>query len=223
MSIRKNKAVVLLSGGLDSAVCLWWAKKRGWDCHALSFDYGQRHNKELKSAKKLARLTNVPLHVVRFALPWSGSSLTNAQEKLPHHQTLKKITTTHLPSTYVPARNTIFLSFALSWADQINASKIVIGANAVDYSGYPDCRPKYIQSFESVANLGSRLGTEKKIKIKIVAPLLKLSKADIIRLGVKLKMPIEKTWSCYKGDKKPCGLCDSCLFRNKGLQEAGLL
>lgn len=211
------KAVVLLSGGLDSAVCLWWAKKRGWDCTALSFDYGQRHKKELRQAKILARKAHVRHHVVKFQLPWSKSSLTSKSAKLPQRPVVKMAHA--IPSTYVPGRNTIFLSFAMSLADQRGASALVIGANAIDYSGYPDCRGPFLRSFEKVAKLGSKSGAELKRNIKIAAPLLKLTKGQIIKLGKKLKAPIHLTWSCYKGGKKPCGVCDSCVLRNKGFNE----
>jgi len=217
----KPQAIVLLSGGLDSAVSLWLAKKKGWACSALTFDYGQRHKKELRHAQRLARIAKVPFKVVRFSLPWGGSSLVDKKTRLPR-RSLSKISHTTIPSTYVPARNTLFLSFALSWADQKKAQYLVIGANAIDYSGYPDCRPVYIKSFERMANKATRLGTEQKKNIKIVAPLLKLSKADIVRLGLKLGVPINKTWSCYAGGKTPCGTCDSCRLRQKGIREACL-
>lgn len=217
----KKKAVVLLSGGLDSAVALWWARSRGYNCHALSFDYGQRHNRELKSAQKLARKAHIPHRAVRFALPWGGSALTSKKISLPHHP-LARIGQGRIPSTYVPARNTLFLSFALSWADQMDAEAIVIGANALDYSGYPDCRPNYLRAFEKVSRLGTRRGAEQKRPIKILAPLVKLNKAQIVRLGRRLKAPLEITWSCYQGGQKPCGQCDSCKLREKGFREAHL-
>jgi 7-cyano-7-deazaguanine synthase len=215
----KKSAIVLLSGGLDSAVALWWAQSRGWACQAITFDYGQRHNRELKSARRLARRASVPLHVVRFRLPWSESSLTNRHERLPHH-TLLEISKHRIPSTYVPGRNTLFLSFAMSFADQIKAEALVIGANALDYSGYPDCRQDYLRAFETVARRGTRLGTEGKKKISVLAPLIKMSKAQIVRLGRTLNVPIELTWSCYLGGRTPCGRCDSCLLREKGFFEA---
>jgi 7-cyano-7-deazaguanine synthase len=215
-----KRAVVLLSGGMDSAVALWWAKKKGFRCTALSFDYGQRHRRELKSAVNLAKLANVPVQTVRFGLPWSGSSLTNRRMGLPRRSLNKTVSS--IPTTYVPGRNTIFLSFAMSLADEINAECIIIGANAIDYSGYPDCRGPYLNAFERVATLGSRLGTEKKRKMRIVAPLLKLTKGDIVRLAVQLKVPLSLTWSCYAGGKRPCGFCDSCRLREKGYHEAGL-
>lgn len=213
------RAVVLLSGGMDSAVGLWWAKGQGWRCRALSFDYGQRHDREIKNAKALARLAGVPIDVIKFKLPWSGSSLTNSKASLPH-RLVEKIPS-QIPSTYVPGRNTLFLSFAMSLADQIEAEAIVIGANAIDYSGYPDCREPYLKAFSKVATLGSRLGSSKKKKISIHAPLIHLTKAGIVKMGFKLGVPLEKTWSCYKGGARPCGLCDSCVLRAKGFFEAG--
>lgn len=215
-----KKAVVLLSGGLDSTVALWWALKKGYACQALSFDYGQRHKKELLQAQQVAQKAKISLQVVKFRLPWSGSSLTNKKTNLPHH-TLKEISRHRIPSTYVPGRNTLFLSFAMSLADQVKAHAIVIGANALDYSGYPDCRPKFLRAFERVAQEGSKEGTEGHKKISILSPLVTLSKADIVRLGKKLKAPLDLTWSCYAGTKKPCRHCDSCLLRAKGFEEAG--
>lgn len=216
----KRKAVVLLSGGLDSAVSLWWAKKQGYQCEAVSFDYGQRHKKELRQAARLAKQAKISLHQVRFGLPWSESSLTDTKQALPSR------TVAHMPksipSTYVPGRNTIFLSFALSLADQISAQAIVIGANAIDYSGYPDCRGPYLAAFEKTATLGSRLGTEAKKNISILAPLLRLTKKEIVLLGTKLGVPLHLTWSCYKGGAHPCGKCDSCRLRLKGFLEAGI-
>jgi 7-cyano-7-deazaguanine synthase len=212
------RAVVLLSGGMDSAVSLWWAKKKGWRCRAISFDYGQRHRKELAHARVLAKLAGVPWELVKFKMPWSGSSLTDARAALPQ-RSVEKIPS-KIPSTYVPARNTLFLSFALSLADQIQADAIVIGANAIDYSGYPDCRGPYLKAFEKVARLGSRQGAEKHKKISIEAPLLHLTKAGIVKMGLRLGVPLEKTWSCYKGGTTPCGRCDSCVLRERGFDEA---
>jgi 7-cyano-7-deazaguanine synthase len=217
-STRTRKAVVLLSGGLDSTVALWWARRQGWSCEAITFQYGQRHAREFSSARAVARLARVPLHVVRFALPWSGSSLTNRRRPLPRRNSSK--IGAGLPSTYVPGRNTIFLSFALSLADEIGAEALVIGANAVDYSGYPDCRGPYLRAFEKAALLGSRTGDEGGT-LKVVAPLVSLTKAGIVRLGRRLGAPLERTWSCYAGGRRPCGTCDSCVLRDKGFLEAG--
>jgi 7-cyano-7-deazaguanine synthase len=217
MPRKRGKCVVLLSGGMDSAVSLWWAKKKGWTCYALAFNYGQRHKKELRQARILARLAKTPLNIISFALPWSLSSLTDQKQKLPKRP-LSKIST-DIPSTYVPGRNALFLSFALSYADQIGARAIAIGANAIDYSGYPDCRGPFLKVFEKMAWQGTKAGHEKK-KIRVLAPLLHLNKAQIVRLGRKLGVPLDLTWSCYAGKNAPCGRCDSCLLRAKGFQDA---
>jgi 7-cyano-7-deazaguanine synthase len=209
-----------LSGGLDSATALYWALKKGWRCRALAFDYGQRHRRELAAARRLARGARVPLEVVKFSLPWGGSSLLGRTRRLPFHAP-SAVGKGPIPSTYVPARNTLFLAFALSWADASAADNIVIGANALDYSGYPDCRPNYYAAVQKVARLGTRAGTEGKRPLKIWAPLIRMSKADIVRLGVKLGVPYGETWSCYAGGSRPCGKCDSCLLRRKGFEEAG--
>jgi 7-cyano-7-deazaguanine synthase len=214
-------ALVLLSGGLDSATALAWAQQvKGWRCRALLFDYGQRHRRELRAARTLARRAGVPVETVTFRLPWGGSSLLEPSAALPHPPE-GRIGRGPLPSTYVPARNTIFLAFALSWADAANIPRIVIGANALDYSGYPDCRPAYLRSVERMAALGTRLGAEKKRPPKIWAPLLRMSKADIVRLGTRLKVPFGRTWSCYRGERIPCGRCDSCRLRARGFADAG--
>jgi 7-cyano-7-deazaguanine synthase len=215
----KKKAVVLLSGGLDSAVALWWAKKQGFQISTVSFDYGQRHKNEIHHAQRLAHKAGVANQLISLRLPWSGSSLTNLKKNLPHHS-LKEIAKKKIPSTYVPARNTLFLSFAMSLADEWQADAIVIGANAIDYSGYPDCRDPYLRAFERVANLGTKSGTQGHRKIKILAPLIRLTKKDIVKLGLQLKVPFQLTWSCYKGGRRPCGRCDSCQLRAKGFAEA---
>ncbi len=213
---------MLLSGGLDSATALYWALKvKKWRCRCLLFDYGQRHRRELVSARRLARAAGCPVELVRFRLPWGGSSLLSGGAPLPVHAPAK-IGQGPIPSTYVPARNTVFLSFALSWADAAGAGNIVIGANALDYSGYPDCRPRYYGAVQQVARLGTRLGAEKKRPPRVWAPLLRLSKTQIIRLGLRLGVPYELTWSCYSGGRRPCGKCDSCRLREKGFEEAGL-
>lgn len=217
----KGQAVVLLSGGLDSATALHWALKKGWRCRALAFDYGQRHRRELASARAVAKAARVPLEVVRFALPWGGSSLLGKKGRLPRRPEAR-VGRGPLPSTYVPARNTVFLAFAFSWADAVAAENIVIGANALDYSGYPDCRPAYCSAMQKAARLGTRLGAEARRPIRVQAPLLRMSKAQIIRLGTRLGVPYGKTWSCYAGGARPCGTCDSCVLRRKGFDEAGL-
>jgi len=215
-----RQAVVLLSGGLDSTTALYWAKARGYKPVALAVRYGQRHVRELSAARKVARAAHVPLHEVSFALPWLGvSSLTNKALKLPK-VALAKIGRGGIPSTYVPGRNTIFLALAASLADSIGAEAIVIGANALDYSGYPDCRPPFLNAFSRVAKLGTKRGTENK-PLRVLAPLLSLDKKGIVRLAKRVKAPLELTWSCYAGGARPCGVCDSCQLRAKGFREAG--
>jgi 7-cyano-7-deazaguanine synthase len=212
-----RKAVVLLSGGLDSTTALYWARARGFSVEGLCVDYGQRHARELGSARRVARLAGAPLHELRLPLPWlSTSSLVNKARALPDVP-LARIGGGAIPSTYVPGRNTIFLSLGLSLADAIGADAVVIGANALDYSGYPDCRPPYLRAFEKAARLGSR-----RPALKILAPLLTLDKRRIVELAVRLGAPIERTWSCYAGGARPCGRCDSCKLRAKGFSQAGL-
>ena len=206
-----KKAIVLLSGGLDSATTLYYALKKGYQCGALIFDYGQRHIRELRSAVAVAKSVSVAYRVLRIKLPWQGSSLLDKKRKLPANR--KKFT--DIPSTYVPARNIIFLSFALSYAEAVGAEAIFIGANVIDYSGYPDCRPEFFRAFEKVIRTGTR-----KNKIKIKAPLLKMSKVQILKLARKLNVPVEKTWSCYAGGRAPCGVCDACIIRQKAERKA---
>jgi 7-cyano-7-deazaguanine synthase len=214
-----KKAVVLLSGGIDSATTLYWAKKQGYSCFCLIFDYGQRHKREINSAEKIAKKAKAHYEIIKISLPWKGSSLLDKKIKLPITNYQLPITT--IPSTYVPARNIIFLSFALSFAESINAQAIFIGAHTQDYSGYPDCRPEFYQAFNKVIVVGTKAGVEKN-KIKIYTPLIQKTKAQIIKLGARLGVPFELTWSCYQGGKYPCGKCDSCYFRAKGFQEAGI-
>jgi 7-cyano-7-deazaguanine synthase len=215
-----KKAVVLLSGGLDSTTALYWAKKKGYAPTALAVRYGQRHARELRAARSVAKTAGVPLHELSFALPWlGGSSLTNKKMRLPEIA-LAKIGRGGVPSTYVPGRNTIFLALAASLADAIGAEAIVIGANALDYSGYPDCRPPFLSAFSAVARLGTKRGSEGK-PLKVLAPLLRLDKKGIVALGRRLEAPLSLTWSCYAGGSRPCGACDSCQLRAKGFREAG--
>ncbi len=222
-SYREKKAVVLLSGGLDSTTTLYWVKNKGYKCHCLIFDYGQRHRREINSAIRIARKTNCKYELIKFRLPWGGSALLDKKLELPKNRT-QILRSKEIPSTYVPARNTIFLSFALSYAETINAKAIFIGANCLDYSGYPDCRPEYYTAFCKVAEKGTKLGvTKPNSVIKIYTPLIKKTKTEIIRLGQKLGVPFELTWSCYEGGREPCGQCDSCFFRAKGFLEAGLI
>lgn len=212
--------IVLLSGGLDSATALYWAKSRGRRCGALAFDYGQRHGRELRAAAAVARAARAPFRLVRFALPWGGSTLLGRKGRVPVHAPAA-IGKGPIPSTYVPARNTVFLAFALSWADAAGASSVVIGANALDYSGYPDCRPAYFDAVRAVARRGTRLGAERGRAPRVEAPLLRLGKADVVRLGLRLGVPFGKTWSCYAGGARPCGRCDSCVLRARGFAQAG--
>lgn len=210
-----KKAVVLLSGGLDSTTALYWALRRGYAPVCLSVQYGQRHSRELRAARAVARKARVPLHELRVGLPWlAGSSLVNRRLELPDVP-LSRIGRGGVPSTYVPGRNTIFLALAASLADAAGADAVVIGANALDYSGYPDCRGPYLRAMERALRAGTR-----RRRLKILAPLLRLTKAGIWRLGREVGAPLELTWSCYAGGKRPCGRCDSCKLRQKGFDEA---
>lgn len=216
-----KKAVILLSGGVDSTTTLYWARNEGYKTYALLFDYGQRHRKEIRHAIGIAKKSKTPYHCAKISLPWKGSTLLDSKSKLPSGRNFKEMVSGTIPNTYVPARNTIFLSFALSYADAIDADYIIIGVNAVDFSGYPDCRPDYIKAVQKVADLGTRQGSERR-KIKILTPLIQMTKVEIVRLGTQLKVPYQLTWSCYQGGPKPCGKCDSCLIRKKGFEEAGV-
>ncbi|MFI5362964.1 MAG: 7-cyano-7-deazaguanine synthase QueC [Elusimicrobiota bacterium] len=216
-----KKAVVLLSGGLDSTTALYWAKKKGYAPAGLAVHYGQRHSRELRAARLVAKKAGIHLYETAFTLPWlEGSSLTNKKMRLPEIA-LAKIGEGAIPSTYVPGRNTIFLALAASLADAIGAEAIVIGANALDYSGYPDCRPPFLDAFSKVAKLGTKRGTEQHKRLKVLAPLLHLDKKGIVRLAGRLGAPLSLTWSCYAGGSRPCGRCDSCQLRAKGFREAG--
>ena len=216
------KAVILLSGGLDSSTVLYQAKADGCECYAISFDYQQRHRRELESARAIALSAQVKAHqVVNFDLTqWGGSALTDNQIELPIDRNLAEMSQ-NIPVTYVPARNTIFLSFALAYAETLGAQRIYIGVNALDYSGYPDCRLDYIQAMQEVFRLGTKQGREGEA-IKIVTPLIELKKTEIIELGNQLGVPWEKTWSCYSGGESACGVCDSCRLRLAAFDELGL-
>ena len=212
-----KRAIVLLSGGLDSAAALFYAKSKGYKVFGLVFNYGQRHKKEVRQAQKISKYARCPCRLVKISLPWKGSALLDKKMRVPKNRRLQTMGR-EIPLTYVPARNIIFLSFAASYAEAIGAQTIFIGANTLDYSGYPDCRPEFFQSFARALKKGSKAGVEGR-RIKIETPLISLSKAEIIKLGLKLKVPYYLTWSCYEGKAKPCGRCDSCLLRQKGFDE----
>lgn len=221
---RARPAVVLLSGGLDSTTVLAIAKSQGFSPYALSFRYGQRHIHELAAAETVARQLGAVKHVVaQIDLREFGGSALTADIDVPKGRSTAQISQ-GIPITYVPARNTIFLSFALAWAETLGSSDIFIGVNALDYSGYPDCRPEYIAAYETMANLATKAGVEGRHTLKIHTPLINLTKAQIIQEGLKLGVDYSHTSSCYDPgpDGKPCGACDSCLLRAKGFREAGL-
>lgn len=229
--MNNKKAVILLSGGIDSSTTLALVKAEGFELYAISFDYNQRHKIELKFAKKVARFIGVKEHlIVKFDLrKIGGSALTSNIIKVPKR---KKIEPSQIPITYVPARNTIFLSFALAWAEVLNTGNIFIGANYIDYSGYPDCRPEYLKAFEHMANLATKVSVEGRLRFCINAPLINMKKHEIIKKGIESGLDYALTWSCYdpqiviKKDKikkiVPCKKCDSCILRAKGFYEAGM-
>jgi len=219
-AIPLKPAVCLLSGGLDSATALAVARRDGYRCHALSFDYGQRHRAELDAAARVAASLDAAEHrVVTIDLRAFGGSALTDEIAVP-----KGGVGSGIPVTYVPARNTIFLSFALAWAEVLASSDVFIGVNAIDYSGYPDCRPEFIEAFERTANLATKAGVEGRTHLKIHAPLIRLSKCEIIRLGAALGVDFGLTHSCYDPDARgrACGACDSCRLRRKGFAEAGM-
>lgn len=221
---RGRKAVCLLSGGLDSATCLAVARREGFECYALSFDYGQRHRVELEAARRVAGSLGAARHVIlRIDLRAVGGSALTDDLAVPKGRSLSEMGQ-GIPVTYVPARNTVFLSCALAWAEALGACDIFLGVNAIDYSGYPDCRPEYIEAFERMANLATRAGVEQGVSIKIHTPLIGLRKAEIVKLGASLGVDFGLTHSCYDPEEAglACGQCDSCLLRLKGFQEAGL-
>ena len=219
-----RRAVVLLSGGLDSATAFAAARAEGFECYALSFDYGQRHDRELESARRVAAALEAKQHLVlRLDLrPIGGSALT-ADIPVPKGRSGEAIGT-GIPVTYVPARNTIFLSHALAWAEVLESQDIFIGVNVQDSSGYPDCRPEYIEAFERMANLATKASVEGVSRLRIHTPLIALTKGQIVQQGAELGVDFGLTWSCYEPepDGRACGLCDSCLLRRKGFSEAGL-
>ncbi|NWF52132.1 MAG: 7-cyano-7-deazaguanine synthase QueC [Nitrospirae bacterium] len=241
-----KKAVILLSGGIDSSTTLVIAKSQGFELYAMSFDYNQRHRREIDSARMVASSTGVKKHlIVSFDMREIGGSALTSDIDMPHHASH----ITSIPATYVPARNTIFLSFALGWAEVLGAEDIYIGANAIDYSGYPDCRPDYIKAFEDMANLATKASVEGRLWFRINAPLISMKKSDIIKKGIELGLDYSLTWSCYdpqpqkvkssklkvqsykeenselqtpKSELIPCGRCASCIFREKGFKEASI-
>ncbi len=220
----KKKAVVLLSGGLDSTTILAIAHDEGYDTYAMSFRYGQRHTVELQCATKIAKALGVKQYIiVDIDLRTFGSSALTADIGVPKDRSHQEMGN-GIPITYVPARNTIFLSYALAWAEVLVADTVFIGANAIDYSGYPDCRPEYIDAYETMANLATRAGVEGKTKLRIRAPLIERTKAEIIQIGAALGVDYSLTLSCYDPDTegRACGGCDSCLLRKRGFEEADI-
>lgn len=221
----RKKAVVLLSGGLDSTTVVAVAVEQGYEVYALSFRYGQRHAHELEAARRVALAVGIAEHrIVDIDLrAFGGSALTSDELAVPKSRSADELST-GIPVTYVPARNTVFLAFALAWCDVLKCTDIFIGVNALDYSGYPDCRPEYIEAFEKMANLATQVGTEGGGRIKIHAPLQHLSKGEIVKLGLSLKVDYSSTISCYdpSQDGKSCGLCDACQLRQKGFVENSL-
>jgi 7-cyano-7-deazaguanine synthase len=220
-----RKAVCLLSGGLDSSTCLALARRDGFDCYALSFDYGQRHRIELDCAARVAASLGASEHrVVSFDLRQFGGSALTSDIAVPKGRSGADMNQ-DIPITYVPARNTIFLSFALAWAEILEAADIFIGVNALDYSGYPDCRPEFTAAFERMANLATKAAVEGRTRTVIHTPLIRLTKAGIVTLAAELGLDFRLTHSCYDPDAsgRPCGACDSCLLRQKGFEEAGIV
>lgn len=225
MTMSNPVAVVLLSGGLDSTTALAIARHEGFECCAISFRYGQRHQVELERAREIVQNWRVAKHViVDFDLRQFGGSALTSDISVPKERSITEMSK-GIPITYVPARNTIFLSFALAWSETLGASDIFIGVNALDYSGYPDCRPEYIQAYERMANLATKAGVEGAEQLKIHTPLIRLSKAQIIKAGLELGVDYSITSSCYDPglEGAPCGACDSCQLRAKGFAEAGVI
>ena len=219
------KAVVLLSGGLDSSTCLAIARSEGFEPYALSFRYGQRHEQELDSARRIADSLGVAQHVIATIdlRQFGGSALTDTSVEVPKERPADEMGDEGIPVTYVPARNTVFLSFGLAWAEVLKANDIYIGVNAIDYSGYPDCRPEYIEAYEKMANLATKVGVEG-ARLKIHTPLISISKADIIKRGLELGVDYAITTTCYdpSADGKACGRCDACILRLRGFEANGI-
>ena len=221
---HNKKAIILFSGGLDSTTVMALAKNAGYDLYAMSFDYAQRHIFELEAAKKIALAYGVKAHlVVKTDLTSIGGSALTDAISVPKDRDIN-VGEDEIPVTYVPARNTIFLSYALAWSEVLSAPDIFMGVNAIDYSGYPDCRPEYIHAFEQMANLATKAGVEGSFKIKIQTPLIRMTKAEIIKKGLELGVGYGMTHSCYDPDTRgnACGRCDSCLLRKKGFADAGV-
>jgi len=216
-----KKAICLLSGGLDSTVCLYVARSEGYAPVALSIEYGQRHFREIASARAVTKALVVPHYFSALSMPWKGSALLDKTIQIPQ-QREEGMMAHAIPVTYVPGRNSVFLAMAMSCAETENAEAIFIGANVLDYSGYPDCRPEYLEAVAAALWSGTKAGVEGR-KIDVKAPLIKLNKKEIVLLGQKLGVPFGTTWSCYSGEDKPCGTCDSCILRAKGFREAGIL
>lgn len=220
-----KKAVVLLSGGLDSSTVLAMARNEGYECYALSFRYGQRHAWELEAAQRVAKAGGAKEHrIAQIDLRVFGGSALTDEIEVPKNRPIDQMGHDGIPVTYVPARNTIFLSFALAWAEVLGSSDVFLGVNALDYSGYPDCRPEFIAAYETMANLATKAGVEGRQHLKIHAPLMKLTKAEIIAEGLKLGVDYGLTSSCYDPDAEghPCGACDSCQLRQRGFAENGI-
>ncbi|KGG14528.1 MULTISPECIES: 7-cyano-7-deazaguanine synthase QueC [unclassified Prochlorococcus] len=215
---KSSKTIALLSGGLDSATATALAIEKGQTVIGLSFNYGQRHKREINAAKKLANYFNlIEHHIIDINLStWGGSSLTDPKKSIPSNGVLEGV----IPNTYVPGRNTVFISIGLSLAEAKKANQIVLGINAMDYSGYPDCRPDYLEEFQKLANLANKAGREGN-GINLWAPLIHWNKVEIIQEAIRLNVPINLTWSCYNGGEKPCGVCDSCRIRNEALNKIG--
>ncbi|MBU4185164.1 MAG: 7-cyano-7-deazaguanine synthase QueC [Proteobacteria bacterium] len=222
----KKKAVVLSSGGIDSTTVMAIAKQEGFEIFSLSFFYEQRHSFEIEAARKVAEAMGVKKHLILDIdlKKIGGSALTDNNIDVPKRRNSSSISE-EIPATYVPARNTIFLSYALAWSEVLNSSDIFIGVNAIDYSGYPDCRPEYIEAFEKMANLATKAGVEGRIKLKIRTPLISMTKAEIIKKGLELGVDYSLTRSCYdpSSDNLACGQCDSCLLRKQGFEDAGII
>lgn len=216
-----KKAIVLFSGGLDSTTCLYWARAKGYACETLTVCYGQKHEREVAAARKITEKLAIKQHIVTLDFPWlAASSLVNKEQDIPEHN-MTEITDGRIPSTYVPGRNLVFLSIAASLADALQADAIVAGPNAIDFSGYPDCTPAFFKTAGQAINLGTARGVKQ--GIEVLAPLMDLSKTEIVKLGASLGVPFELTWSCYAGGDKPCGKCDSCKLRARGFAEAGVI